>query len=242
MDLNEIQDIDPIMIRLYHISKRLKGTGIYGFRGGLNASFYKLEQQVSDEVKRRQKRDERRRNKKPLSVHFRDGEEKHFFDKMILKNINDLRKTSTLSDILTENNVTFTDVKSTSTLKEVVIFWKMTNSKNNPVKLAETEQKLISSASVICEELNQTCSTVAGKIPKIVFEQDYKMKSDNFINFLQNFKVEDNETTENCDNEFEKNCEINEEISTSTPPVQLKTNVLQFKRDKVLDQVNITAI
>ena len=175
-------------------------------------------------------------------MHFRDGEEKSFFDKTVLKNINELRKNSVFSDILTENNVTFTDVKSNSTLSKVVIFWKMTNSKNNPVKLAETEQKLISSASEICEELNQTCSTVAGKIPKIVFEQDFKMKSDNFINFLQNFKVEDNETTENCDNEFEKNCEINEEISTSTPPVQLKTNVLQFKRDKVLDQVNITAI
>ena len=175
-------------------------------------------------------------------MHFRDGEEKSFFDKTVLKSINELRKDSVFSDIFTENNVTFTDVKSNSTLSKVVIFWKMTNSKNNPVKLAETEQKLISSASEICEELNQTCSTVAGKIPKIVFEQDFKMKSDNFINFLQNFKVEDNETTENCDNEFEKNCEINEEISTSTPPIQLKTNVLQFKRDKVLDQVNITAI
>jgi len=225
------------MIRLYHISRRLKGTGIYGFRGGINASLYKLEQQVSDEVKRRQKREERRRNRTPLSVHFQDGEDKHYFDKMILKNINDFRKGPVFSDILTESNVTFTDVQSTATLSEVVVFWKMTNSKNNPVKLAETEQKLIASASVICEELNQTCSTVGGKIPKIVFEQDYKMKSDNFINFLQNFKVEDEETPVNCDNELEKNCEIDEEIFTSAPPVQLKTNVLQFKRDKVLDQI-----
>ena len=169
-------------------------------------------------------------------MHFRDGEEKSFFDKTVLKNINELRKNSVFSDIFTENNVTFTDVKSNSTLSKVVIFWKMTNSKNNPVKLAETEQKLISSASEICEELNQTCSTVAGKIPKIVFEQDFKMKSDNFINFLQNFKVENGDTADTCENELEKNCEI-DEISTSNPPVQLKTNVLQFKRDKVLEQI-----
>ena len=35
---------------------------------------------------------------------------------------------------------------------------------------------------------------------------------------------------------LKKNCEI-DEISTSNPPVQLKTNVLQFKRDKVLEQI-----
>jgi len=35
---------------------------------------------------------------------------------------------------------------------------------------------------------------------------------------------------------WKKNFEISE-ISTSNPPVQLKTNVLQFKRDKVLEQI-----
>ena len=60
---------------------------------------------------------------------------------MILKNMKDLEKSPLLSDINSEGNVIFTEVETTSTLSEVVIFWKMSNPKNS-VKLAEVEQEL----------------------------------------------------------------------------------------------------
>ena len=223
-----------------------KGTGIYGFRGGkssLNYS-YKLDKLVTDEIERRTKREKRRCSRRqPLSLYFHDESDKSNFNAMILKIMKDLEKSALLSDINSEGNVIFTEVETTSTLSEVVIFWKMSNPKNS-VKLAEIEQELYASAPIICEELNQNCSLV-GKIPKIVFEQDKKMKSEQFLDLLHNLKVEDETGSEQKTSEifdacsdFLENCD-NDESNSTPDPVQLKNNVLGFKRDKVLAQVRI---
>ena len=162
---------------------------------------------------------------------------------MILKSMKDLEKSPLLSDINSEGNVIFTEVETTSTLSEVVIFWKMSNPKNS-VKLAEVEKELFASAPIICEELNQNCILV-GKIPRIVFEQDKKMKSEQFFDLLHNLKVEDETGSEQKTSEIFDACSdltenLDNDESNSTPdPFQLKTNILGFKRDKVLAQVRI---
>ena len=222
-----------------------KGTGIYGFRGGKSAVNYshKLDKLVSDELLKRTKREKRRSFRQPLSLYFHDQSDLSNFNAMILKNMKDLEKSPSLSDINSEGKVVFTEVETTSTLSEVVIFWKMSNPKNS-VKLAEVEQELFASAPIICEELNQNCILV-GKIPKIVFEQDKKMKSEQFFDLLHNLKVEDEtgseqKTSEMFDacSDLPENFETDESYSTPDPS-QLKTNVLGFKRDKVLAQVRI---
>lgn len=235
------------MNRLWIISRRFqstgKGTGIYGFRGGkssVNYSF-KLDKLVSDELVRRTKREKRRRSRQPLSLYFHDEIDKSNFNAMILKSMKDLEKSPLLSDINSEGNVIFTEVETTSTLSEVVIFWKMSNPKNS-VKLAEVEQELFASAPIICEELNQNCILV-GKIPRIVFEQDKKMKSEQFFDLLHNLKVEDETGSEQKTSEIFDACSdltenLDNDESNSTPdPFQLKTNILGFKRDKVLAQI-----
>ena len=222
-----------------------KGTGIYGFRGGKSAVNYshKLDKLVSDELLKRTKREKRRNFRQPLSLYFHDQSDLSNFNAMILKNMKDLEKSPSLSDINSEAKVVFTEVETTSTLSEVVIFWKMSKPKNS-VKLAEVEQELFASAPIICEELNQNCILV-GKIPKIVFEQDKKMKSEQFLDLLHNLKVEDETGSEQKTSEIFDACSdlpenFDNDESNSTPdPSQLKTNVLGFKRDKVLAQVRI---
>ena len=198
---------------------------------------------VSDELVRRTKREKIRNFRQPLSLYFHDQSDLSNFNAMILKSMKDLQKSPLLSDINSEDKVIFTEVETTSTLSEVVIFWKISNPKNS-VKLAEVEQELFASAKIICEELNQTCILV-GKIPKIVFEQDKKMKSEQFLDLLHNLKVEDETGSEQKTSEMFDACSDLPEIfhnddSNSTPdPIQLKTNVLGFKRDKILAQVRI---
>ena len=155
----------------------------------------------------------------------------------------DLEKSPSFSDINSEGKVVFTEVETTSTLSEVVIFWKMSNPKNS-VKLAEVEQELFASAPIICEELNQNCILV-GKIPRIVFEQDKKMKSEQFFDLFHNLKVEDETGSEQKTSEIVDACSDltenldNDESNNIPDPSQLKTNILGFKRDKVLAQVRI---
>ena len=196
---------------------------------------------VTDELERRKKREKIKRSRQPLSLYFHDERDKSNFNAMILKSMKELNKTPLLSDI--NSDVIFTEVETTSTLSEVVIFWKISNPKNS-VKLAEVEQELFASAPIICEELNQTCILV-GKIPKIVFEQDKKMKSEQFLDLLHNLKVEDETGSEQKTSEIFDACSdlpenFHNDDSNSTPdPIQLKTNVLGFKRDKILAQVRI---
>jgi len=223
------------MNRLYHISRRFKGTGIYGFRGGTSSINYtaKLDKMVSNEVQRRIKR-ENRKKKQPLSLYFHNEQDLSNFNLTIMQNLKDLKKNPLLSDILSKHNVRFTKVQTSSTLLEVVIFWKMTDFKNS-VKLMEVEQNLTAKAPFICEELNQSCNLV-GKIPKIIFEQDKTMKAEQFLDVLQNLQYEDTtgsdhivpEISVSCQEDSKKKFENNE---------RLKADVLGFKRDTVLTQI-----
>ena len=240
-----------IMIRLYHISQRFKGTGIFSFGHSKSSIGFasKLDKLVANEVKRTLKRNERKKRhlKKPLSLRFRDHEEKLNFNALMLKNINNLKNSMPeLIDVVSKNNVIFTDVRTDSELSELVVFWKSSGPGlcKNAKALDEIQQKLRDTASILCDVLNQTSNLRSGKIPKVVFEQDYKMKSEVFIDLLHNLNV-DEEPLENSEIEHSSTNEIyqkyyDDDDETQPPdpsPILWKTNVLNFKRDLVLDQV-----
>ena len=71
------------------------------------------------------------------------------------------------------------------------------------------------------------------------------MKSEQFFDLLHNLKVEEETGSEQKTSEIFDACSdltenLDNDESNSTPdPFQLKTNILGFKRDKVLAQVRI---
>ena len=190
--------------------------------GNLNqyvVSSDKLAKMIRQDQERRAKR-QRKSSTKPKAVKFVESENMRHFNRLVKQNLNLLKSQSALQSIVVSTGLVFTQVSVTPSWGEVYIFWKASS---NQCSSESIQEQLDSLAPEVRHQLNQL--NELGKIPKVIFAQDYHhVRKENFLSLMSSFEPP----------------EVDEDSNEFNGNVELKTDVLNFDRDKAMTEVKVT--
>ena len=192
--------------------------------GNLNqyvVSSDKLAKMIRQDQERRAKR-QRKSSTKPKAVKFVESENMRHFNRLVKQNLSLLKSQSALQSIVVSTGLVFTQVSVTPSWGEVYIFWKASS---NQCSSESIQEQLDSLAPEVRHQLNQL--NELGKIPKVIFAQDYHhVRKENFLNLMSSFEPP----------------EVDEDSNELNGNVELKTDVLNFDREKAMTEVKVHLI
>ena len=192
--------------------------------GNLNqyvVSSDKLAKMIRQDQERRAKR-QRKSSTKPKAVKFVESENMRHFNRLVKQNLSLLKSQSALQSIVVSTGLVFTQVSVTPSWGEVYIFWKASS---NQCSSESIQEQLDSLAPEVRHQLNQL--NELGKIPKVIFAQDYHhVRKEKFLNLMSSFEPP----------------EVDEDSNELNGNVELKTDVLNFDREKAMTEVKVHLI
>ena len=172
-------------------------VGLGGFKAGhmkqpAVVSADRLSRMIRQDQERRAKRQQRSSSTKPnKAVKFIESENMKHFNRLLMQNLNLLKSQSALQSIVFTHGLVFTEVSVTPSWNEVYIFWKASNGEN-------VQEQLDVLAPDVRHQLHQL--NELGKVPKVIFAQDYQyVRKEKFLNLMASLQepleVEKNSTS-----------------------------------------------
>ena len=209
----------PFSSSIRLLSKSFVGGKTVGNLNQYVVSSDKLAKMIRQDQERRAKR-QRKSSTKPKAVKFVESENMRHFNRLVKQNLSLLKSQSALQSIVVSTGLVFTQVSVTPSWGEVYIFWKASS---NQCSSESIQEQLDSLAPEVRHQLNQL--NELGKIPKVIFAQDYHhVRKENFLNLMSSFEP----------------LEVDEDSNEFNGNVELKTDVLNFDRDKAMTEVKVT--
>lgn len=211
----------PFSLSIRLLSKSFVGGKTVGNLNQYVVSSDKLAKMIRQDQERRAKR-QRKSSTKPKAVKFVESENMRHFNRLVKQNLSLLKSQSALQSIVVSTGLVFTQVSVTPSWGEVYIFWKASS---NQCSSESIQEQLDSLAPEVRHQLNQL--NELGKIPKVIFAQDYHhVRKENFLSLMSSFEPP----------------EVDEDSNEFNGNVELKTDVLNFDRDKAMTEVKVHLI
>lgn len=211
----------PFSLSIRLLSKSFVGGKTVGNFNQYVVSSDKLAKMIRQDQERRAKR-QRKSSTKPKAVKFVESENMRHFNRLVKQNLSLLKSQSALQSIVVSTGLVFTQVSVTPSWGEVYIFWKASS---NQCSSESIQEQLDSLAPEVRHQLNQL--NELGKIPKVIFAQDYHhVRKENFLNLMSSFEPP----------------EVDEDSNEFNGNVELKTDVLNFDREKAMTEVKVHLI
>ena len=185
-----------------------------------------LNKMILQEKERRNKRQRLNLANKPKTVKFIESEHMRHFNRLVMQNLSLLKSQSDLQSIVATTGLVFTQVSVTPSWSQVFIFWKSSTSD----QVDQIQDRLDILAPNLRHQLHQL--NELGKVPKVVFTQDYQhIRKANFMNIMSTLNgQEDQVGIENPALPCSRHLMMH---------VKLKTDVLNFDREKAMDEVKV---
>ena len=201
-----------ILLNVLRTQIRFKTTKNY------NKNVYKNSMQLTRMVEPSSEHKNRIRKNKPKNSKFHVSQEMKFFNDKVYQNLSVMKSGAILSDLINSYQVEFISAQVTPKFNDLLIYWK--TSKSGHVD-NEIQKYLDSKAPDVRYELNNL--QYFGQIPKITFVKAVE-DTENIIKTFEKIQVE---------NHSEEMYQVHE-----PPPSMTKTNVLNFDRQKVMQNVS----
>ena len=193
------------------------GTQIrYKTTKNYNKNVYKNSNQLTRMVEPFPEHKKIKKNK-PKNFSFHVSQEMKFFNNKVYQNLSVMKSGAILSDLINSYQVEFISAQVTPKYSDLFIYWKTSESGH----VDEIQRNLDSKAPDVRYELNNL--QYFGQIPKITFIQAVE-ETDNIIKTFEKIQIE---------NHSEEMYQVHE-----PPPSMTKTNVLNFDRQKVMQNVS----
>lgn len=169
-----------------------------------------LQRRINEDMERRLRRT--RRNKNGF-----DRQEFMSFKSLLFTNLNALKSGPLLRPLVEEYKIQFTTIKLSQDQSAAQIFWKCAGKED------EVGPQLTDIVKDLEIDLKAT-ERLGSNLPKITFHPDPVMKNEKFLESLQNIPIiQDDEPSDEPVRQQEK---------------LLKTNILSFEREQVLEKVH----